>query len=111
MRERGAQAQETLSLIPRLTPHSFTFTLNVVRCVRMKGKFPDIDKLCRVEWLDATGYIGVAASEAKPFRCETVGWLQKVNSDHIVIATSRYEDGSGDFTVIPKGMLISVRVV
>ena len=84
---------------------------NVLTCVGMKGRFPKIGKLCRVEWLDATGYIGVASSEAKPFPCETVGWLQRVSSDHIVIATSRYEDGSGDFTVIPKGMLISVRVV
>lgn len=83
----------------------------MVRCVRMNGRMPKIGKLCRVEWLDATGYIGVAASEAKPFPCETVGWLQSVNPDHIVLATSRYEDGSGDFTVIPKGMLTSVRTV
>ena len=73
----------------------------------MKGRVPKIGKLCRVEWLDATGWI----SEAKPYPCETVGWLSKVNADHIILATSRYEDGSGDFTVIPKGMLTSIRAI
>tara|TARA_B110000196_G_scaffold252109_1_gene221655 strand:- start:545 stop:781 length:237 start_codon:yes stop_codon:yes gene_type:complete len=77
----------------------------------MKGRVPKIGKLCRVEWLDATGWIGVGISEAKPYPCETVGWLSKVNADHIILATSRYEDGSGDFTVIPKGMLTSIRAI
>lgn len=77
----------------------------------MKGKLPKVGKLVRAEWLDATGWIGVNISEAKPYPCETIGWLEKINPDHIIIATSRYEDGSGDFTVLPKGMLVRVVTV
>ena len=63
-----------------------------------------------VMWLDAVGYIGEPASEAKPAGCETIGRLHKIGSDHIVIATSTYSDEeSGDYTVLPKGMITSVK--
>ena len=61
-----------------------------------------LDKLAAVHWIDATGYIGSPLADAKPFPCITIGWIKSVQPDYIVIATSLYEDGSGDFTVIPN---------
>lgn len=67
------------------------------------------NKLAVINWLDATGYIGSPITEAKPFPCVTVGWIKEIKRDHIVVATSLYEDGSGDFTVLPKGMITKIK--
>ena len=64
-----------------------------------------------VVWLDAVGYIGSELSEVKPAECTTIGRLVAVNRRAITLATSLYEDGTGDFTIIPRGMLTSVREV
>ena len=74
-------------------------------------KLPKIGSLCRFTWLDATGYIGVEANEPRPVSCITVGWLNAIRDDHVVVATSLYTDGSGDFTVLPKGILTAVHKV
>ena len=76
-----------------------------VRLPKAKGQ------LLIIEWLDAAGYINEDLSEAKPAPCITVGWLKAVNKDHIVIATSVFKDGSGDWTVLPIGMITSVKEV
>jgi len=70
-----------------------------VRIPKAKGQ------LLVVEWLDACGYINEDLSEAKPAPCTTVGWLRAVREDHIIISTSKFEDDSGDWTVLPIGML------
>jgi len=75
-----------------------------VRIPRAKGQ------IVVVLWLDAVGYIGEPASEAKPAECETIGRLKEIKDDYIVIATSTYSgEESGDYTVLPKGMLTSVK--
>ena len=74
-------------------------------------KLPKIGSLCRFTWLDATGYIGVESDEPRPASCITVGWLHTIKDDHILVATSLYTDGSGDFTVLPKGILTAVHKV
>ncbi len=61
-----------------------------------------LGKSAKVHWLDATGYIGSSLHEALPFPCTTIGWIKSIQPDYIVIATSLYNDDSGDFTVIPN---------
>ena len=78
----------------------------------MRVKFPKANKqLIQCSWLDAAGYIGSNQEEAKPAACNTVGWLVSVNSDHIVLSSSLYEDGSGDWTVLPKGMITDIKAL
>ena len=72
---------------------------------------PEEGCLVEVVWLDAVGYIGSALSEVKPAECTTIGRIVAVNRRAITLATSLYEDGTGDFTIIPRGMLTSVREV
>lgn len=77
----------------------------------MRVRIPKLGALICATWLDAVGYIGTSQSEAKPAKCNTVGWLVAVNDDHIVIATSIYDDGSGgDYTVLPLGMITKIEV-
>ena len=73
-----------------------------VRIPKAKGQ------LLIIEWLDACGYINEELSEAKPAPCKTVGWLKEVKDDYIVLCTSQFSDGSGDFTVLPTGMITEV---
>ena len=78
----------------------------------MRGRIPKANKqLVQCAWLDAAGYIGSDQAEAKPAACNTVGWLMSVNSDHIVLSSSIYEDGSGDWTVLPVGMITHIKEV
>jgi len=70
-----------------------------------------VGRLYRVEWLDATGYIGVDIGEVKPWPCKTIGWLQAVSKNHITLATSLYDDESGDFTCIPASMLLDAKEI
>jgi len=74
-------------------------------------KLPKVGKLCRIQWLDATGFIGADISEVEPARCRTVGWLKSINEHSLILATSLYEDGVGDFTCIPLGMLIEAKEI
>jgi len=75
----------------------------------MRGRIPSPKgQIVVVDWMDACGYIGCAIGEAKPAPCRTVGWLMVANKDYIVIATSKYKDDGGDFTVLPVGMVTAV---
>ncbi len=75
------------------------------------AKLPKLNSLVEVTWLDAVGYIGAELSDAKPSQCITIGRLAAVRERSLVIATSLYEDGSGDFTVLPKSMLLGVKLI
>jgi len=59
------------------------------------------------------GEINGPMKKLKPQRCKTVGWLQRVEKDYIVIATSIYEDEGDDPTIdgcaIPIGCIESVK--
>jgi hypothetical protein len=67
--------------------------------------------LVEVTWLDAVGYINANLADAKPAQCTTIGRLAAVNRQSLTLATSLFEDGTGDFTVIPRGMLVRVKKV
>ena len=56
-----------------------------------------------VEWLDPAIHTMCELDEAKPCECWTEGTLVKKADDYVVIASSQYKDGSGDFTVLIKG--------
>ena len=73
------------------------------------AKLPKLGSLVEITWLDAVGDIGADQSEAKPSTCITIGRLMAVKRQSLVLATSLYEDGSGDFTVLPKSMLLEVK--
>jgi hypothetical protein len=72
---------------------------------------PKLGSLVEITWLDAVGYIGATQDEAVPSTCITIGRLVTVRRRSLVIATSLYEDGSGDFTVLPKSMLLKVKTI
>ncbi len=59
------------------------------------------------------GEINGPMKKLKPQRCKTVGWLQRVEKDYIVIATSIYEGEGDDPTIdgcaIPIGCIESVK--
>lgn len=66
-------------------------------------------RLLVVKWLDAAGYVMEDLKDAKPCICTTVGWVKRVEADHVVLASSVYEkEEFGDFTVLPYGMIIDV---
>ena len=48
---------------------------------------------------------------AKPAACWTEGILVRNEDDYVVLATSQYKDGSGDFTVLVKGCCTKVRKI
>jgi len=73
-----------------------------VRIPKAKGQ------LLVVDWLDACGYINEDLEDAKPAPCKTLGWLKEVKEDYIVLCTSQFSDGSGDFTVLPTGMITGI---
>ena len=75
------------------------------------AKLPKLNSLVEATWLDAVGYIGAEQAEAKPSKCITIGRLVAVREQSLVIATSLYEDGSGDFTVLPKAMLLKIKII
>ena len=66
------------------------------------------EQLLVVHWLDACGYINEDLKDAKPSPCKTLGWLKEVKEDHIILCTSQFSDGSGDFTVLPTGMITGI---
>lgn len=72
-------------------------------------KLPKVGKLCRVQWLDATGFIGADISDVQPAPCRTVGWLKSINKHFLIVASSLYEDDTGDFTCLPIGMITEVK--
>ena len=76
-----------------------------VRIPKAKGQ------LVAVNWLDACGYINEDLEDAKPAPCTTVGWLKATKEDHIILCTSQFSDGSGDFTVLPLGMITQIKEV
>ena len=61
------------------------------------------------------GEINGPMKKLKPQRCKTVGWLQRVEKDYIVIATSIYEGEGDDPTIdgcaIPIGCIESVKTL
>ena len=67
-----------------------------------------------IHWLDAAGYMMEDLVKAKPCLCKTVGWVMKIEKDHIVLASSYYPDDKdehGDFCVLPKGMVTRVSLI
>jgi len=71
-------------------------------------KFPKIGTKVHVEWLDPSIHTMCDLAEAKPAKCWTEGTLVREEKDFVVIASSQYEDGSGDFTVIVKGCCLKI---
>ena len=69
-------------------------------------RLPKIGSRCRVQWNDICNYTNENLSAVKPAACWTDGILIKANKDMVVIMTSQYEDGSGDFTVFPRDTCI-----
>ena len=61
-----------------------------------------------VEWLDPAIYTMDELSAAKPCECWTEGTIVKKSKDYVVVASSLYKDGSGDFTVLVKGCCVKV---
>jgi len=74
-------------------------------------RLPKKGTLVQVEWIDATGYINVEGDTPKPSACSTVGWIHATKKDYVVLASSLYQDNVGDFTVLPRGMIQSVKLL
>jgi len=76
-------------------------------------KFPPLDSLVSVDWVDITATINSDLSDASPCDCTTTGRLMKKTGDFIVIGTSLYrepgQDPSGDFVSIPLGVVKSCK--
>ena len=74
-------------------------------------RWPKLQTRVHVEWLDPAAYIGDSVENAKPAACWTEGILVKNEKDYVVLATSLYKDGYGDFTVLVKGCCVKVRKI
>lgn len=76
-------------------------------------RLPKLHTLCVVTWMDIVGQINDPMRKLEPQRCKTVGWLERVEKDYIVIATSIYEgegdDPTCDGCAIPLGCVESVK--
>jgi hypothetical protein len=83
------------------------------RCLTMdhKMRWPKIGPRVHVEWLDPAIYSMCELSEALPCECWTEGTIVKKAKDYVVLATSQYKDGSGDFTVLVKGCCTKITVM
>jgi len=65
--------------------------------------------LVEITWLDAVGYIGEDLENVKACTCRSVGWLMSVSKQSIILSSSLYKDNSGDFTIIPLGIVLLCR--
>ena len=74
-------------------------------------RWPKIGTRVHVEWLDPAIYSMCELDEALPCECWTEGTIVKKKKDFVVLATSQYKDGSGDFTVLMKGACKKVTVM
>jgi len=66
-------------------------------------RWPKLGTRVHVEWWDPTIHTMCPLDEAKPAKCWTEGTLVRKCKNFVVIASSQYEDGEGDFTVLMKG--------
>ena len=70
-------------------------------------------KLARIEWLDIQSFDGpwmdlAEAKGMKPVAMETIGWLIEITDTHVVICSTRSEDGDvGSVNSIPRGVICS----
>ena len=67
--------------------------------------------IIEVTWKDASGFINVDETEVKLAEVVNVGYLVKCDEDAIVLQAGKYTDGSGDFTVIPRGWADKITVI
>jgi|TARA_B100000586_G_scaffold235772_1_gene186305 hypothetical protein len=81
-------------------------------------RFPKEGKLCKVYWIDVTGWINEVAKKVKPAPAITVGYMHKELDDYIVIASSYFtepvkdeDEREGDFTALPKGMITKIELL
>ena len=74
-------------------------------------RLPKKGTLVQIEWIDATGYINVEGDIPKPANCSTVGWIHATKKDYVVLASSLYQDNVGDFTVLPRGTIQTVKLL
>lgn len=65
--------------------------------------------LVEITWIDAAGYIGEDLENVKTCTCKTVGWLVATDKNSTILASSLYIDKSGDFTIIPNGIIMACR--
>ena len=65
-------------------------------------RLPPTGSRVRIEWADICNYTNESLAVVKPAGCWTEGILAKATKDMIVVMTSQYEDGTGDFTVFPR---------
>lgn len=76
-------------------------------------RLPKLNALCEIWWVDIVGGINEPMRKIVPQRCKTVGWLQRVEKDYLVVASSIYEGEGDDPTIdgcaIPLGCIESVK--
>ncbi len=75
-------------------------------------RWPKIGTRIHVEWLDIAGYTNAPLSSAEPLPCWSEGLLVRNTKGHVVLASSQYrgegDDPVGDYTAIPKGVVLKV---
>jgi len=64
---------------------------------------PKLGDLVEVDWIDAVGIINDDYEKAKIHKCKSIGILMRDTEKEVVLCSSTYGDGSGDYTAIPKG--------
>ena len=78
-----------------------------------RKRWPRLDSLVAVEWVDIVATINSELADAIPCPCTTTGRLVKKTDEFIVIATSIFhEPGAeimGDFVAIPIGVVRTIR--
>jgi len=70
-----------------------------------------VGDIVEVTWRDACGYVNVDVSKAVVDVAVNIGYLVSADDGTIVLQSGRYDDGTGDFTVIPRAWTDKVTVI
>ena len=74
-------------------------------------RIPKRGTLVKIFWADIVGGINQPERKIVPQNCTTVGWIQRVEPEYLVIASSVYEDDDEqtiDGCAIPLGCILKV---
>lgn len=74
-------------------------------------RIPKPGTLVKIVWADIVGGINQPMRKIVPQNCKTVGWVQRVEEDYVVVASSIYQDDVDetiDGCAIPIGCILEI---
>ena len=70
-----------------------------------------VGDIVEVTWRDACGYVNEDLKAVKLAVAVNIGVISAYDEEVIILQSSRYDDGSGDFTIIPRAWTDKITVI